>query len=359
MNRQGNREGTVQPVNGGALRSTLFMTVGQSLGGTRPDHLHILQSMRNAGLEAELVDLANLRHAEEGVWYLKGADGAERLWTPPHSALMYHGAIAPPGSTAKLTALQQEGTSVVTSAPGWNLLTDKLMFADDMGARGVRVIPTERVADEAAMAALKERNGGSAVFKPAVSTEGDGVFVLGPDEGIDEAVRELRPTERTIIGQPVIASKVADGLEAGIMSRLHERLDLPAAELDRRGIEFRVHTIRHADGSIELPATYARVGGSAEQRIGNVAQGATAHAIDFGDLHPIDQETILHAARSLPKDADIAGWDLIGRPMMRRIIEGNSGPGLPNGSEGFAIPDVVRGYGQLLRDRAEQVAARG
>lgn len=358
--------GSSQP---GRLRAALFMTKGQSLGGRNNDHDYILDALRTAGLDAELIDLKDLRQASEGVWYLRTETG-EVAWTPPHSALMYHGAIAPPDAAKLLTAMQREGTSVVTSPNSWGLLTDKLRFADEMGARGVRVIPTERVADEGAMHAARERFGGSAVFKPAVSTEGDGVFVAGPADDLAPIATELAPGSRAIIAQPVIESRIRSGLEDGIFERIVQRtqasalargatseeLDaIPRVLLDRR-IEFRVHTIRHVDGTIEVPAIYARVGGDPDQFVNNVAQGASAHRIEFGDLDPADQRTILDAARRMPVDGDVAGWDLIGTPGQRRIIEGNSGPGLPDGSEGIHVPDVVRGYGILLRDRARQVA---
>lgn len=358
--------GSSQP---GRLRAALFMTKGQSLGGRNGDHDHILGAMRAAGLDAELIDLADLRQASEGVWYLRTAAG-ETAWTPPHSALMYHGAIAPPNAPAVLTALQREGTSVVTSPNSWDLLTDKLRFAEEMGAAGVRVIPTEHVGDEAAMFAARDRFGGSAVFKPAVSTEGDGVFVAGPGDDLAPIVEELAPQARTIIAQPVIESRIRSGLETRIMDSIVARaranaaargatqaeLDaIPTTLLDRR-IEFRVHTIRHVDGSIEVPTIYARVGGDPDQFVNNVAQGASAYKVEFADLDAADRETILEAARRMPVDGDVAGWDLIGTPGQRRIIEGNSGPGLPDGSEGIHVPDVTRGYGILLRDRAQLVA---
>ena len=360
--------GSSQP---GRLRAALFMTKGQSLGGRNNDHDFILDSLRAAGLDAELVDLADLRQASEGVWYLRTASG-ETAWTPPHAALMYHGAIAPPNAASVLTALQREGTSVVTSPNSWDLLTDKLRFAEEMGAAGVRVIPTEPVADEAAMHAARARFGGSAVFKPAVSTEGDGVFVAGPADDLAPIVDELMPRSRAIIAQPVIESRIRSGLEDRVFTSIVERatqnaaargatraeLDaIPDLLLDRR-IEFRVHTIRHMDGSIEVPAIYARVGGDPDQFVNNVAQGASAYRVDFADLHAADQQAILDAARRMPVDGDVAGWDLIGTPGQRRIIEGNSGPGLPDGSEGIHVPDVVRGYGRLLRDRAQLVADR-
>jgi glutathione synthase/RimK-type ligase-like ATP-grasp enzyme len=98
------------------------------------------------------------------------------------------------------------------------------------------------------------------------------------------------------------------------------------------------------------------VGGDPDQVVNNVAQGASAHRVEFDQLDPADQRTILEAARRMPDGGDVAGWDLIGVPGERRIIEGNSGPGLPDGSEGIHVPDVVRGYGVLLRDRALQAA---
>ncbi len=353
----------------GRLRAALFMTKTQSLGGRHGDHDFILGAMRAAGLDSELVDLADLRQASEGVWLLKTAAG-EVPWKPPHAALMYHGAIAPPNAPELLHALQREGTSVVTGPNSWGLLTDKLRFADEMGAVGVRVIPTEQVADEAAMHAARERFGGAAVFKPAVSTEGDGVFVVGRSDDLGNVASELTPGARSIIAQPVIESRISTGLEDGIFESIVTRAradaaargatqaeldDIPRALHDRR-IEFRVHTIRHLDGSIEIPAVYARVGGDPDQVVNNVAQGATAYRLTFDQLDAVDRETILDAARRLRKDGDVAGWDLIGTPGQRRIIEGNSGPGLPEASEGFHVPDVVRGYGILLRDRARLVA---
>lgn len=361
----------VGPGQPGRLRAAVFMTKTQSMGGGNGDHDFILGAMRAADLDTELIDLADLRQASEGVWYLRTAAG-ETAWTPPHSALMYHGAIAPPDAANLLTAMQREGTSVVTSPNSWGVLTDKLRFADEMGAAGVKVIPTVQVTDEAAMVAARERFGGSAVFKPAVSTEGDGVFVTGRSDDLGAIASELTPGSRAIIAQPVIESRIRSGLEDGIFAKIVERARAQAAAkgatqaeldgladtlLDRR-IEFRVHTIRHVDGSIEVPAIYARVGGDPDQAVNNIAQGSTAYKLEFDDLDAIDRETILDAARRLPTDGDISGWDLIGTPGQRRIIEGNSGPGLPSYEEGFNVPDVVRGYGILLRDRAQLVANR-
>lgn len=336
------------------LRAAVFMSPGQALGGVRQDHTYILGSLAEAGLQPQLIDLADLQQAGEGAWLLRNAaTGVVEPWTPPHAALMYHGAIAPAGANPLLAALEAQGTALVTGPNAWNVLTDKLRFATEMGAKGVRVIPTERVADEAAMRAAMHRFGGAAVFKPAVSTEGDGVFVVTRPDQLAEAIAELQPGTRAIIAQPVIDSRISLGLESEILETVLSRSGLSMDELLQRRIEFRIHTVRHADARVETPAVYARVGGSPEQVVNNVAQGATAYRIEFSQLDPADQEAILHAARSLPRTGDVAGWDLIGTPGARHIIEGNSGPGLPNAAEGFSVPDVVRPYGVILREQAE------
>ena len=56
----------------------------------------------------------------------------------------------------------------------------------------------------------------------------------------------------------------------------------------------------------------------------------------------------------MPPGGDINGQDLMGQAGRRSLIESNSGPGLPNESEGFVVPDVVRPYGVIAREAAER-----
>lgn len=352
----------------GQLRAAVFYAQGQALGGVRKDPDVILGSLRAAGLESELVNLVDLQDAGAGAWLLRNPDsGLFQPWARPDVALMYHGAIAPEGSATLLTSLERQGTPVINGAESWQLLTDKHAFAEEMGARGVRVIDTVRVHDLPDMQRRLTELGGEAVFKPAVSTEGEGVYVVRSADELREVARELQPASRSIIAQPLIDSRIGSSLEPAIFdkvaARVHARtpdvsIDTLAESLRGRRIEFRVHTTRHADGSVEVPATYARAGGDEHQVVNNVAQGAIGAKIDFTDLDPRDQQAILDAARAMPKSGDIAGWDLIGQPGSRRIIEGNSGPGLPDPTEGFIPDDVVRGYGTLLSARARETLGR-
>ncbi|MCW2926576.1 MAG: hypothetical protein JWM86_544 [Thermoleophilia bacterium] len=331
----------------GRLRSVLFYTEGQSLGGKSGDQHVILDGLRRAGLDAEMVDLGDVSQAADGSLLLRNrATGELAPWQDPHSALMYHGAIAPPRSMELLGAMQERGTVVVNGPDAWPILTDKLRFADYMTERGVRVIPTHEATSRAELHAALEANGGEAIFKKAISTEGDDIFVARSAADADHVADRLDELGGAVIAQPLVDSRIAT-VEPGIAARLRPE------EYGRRH-EFRINTARMPDGQIRVDAAYMRVSPDAEQVVNNVAQGARAIGIDFADLHPADQRTMLDAARALPPSGKLVGWDLIGQPGKRMVIEGNSGSGLPNGSEGIDPREVVKAYGVIMRDAAEQ-----
>ncbi|MCW2922715.1 MAG: N5-carboxyaminoimidazole ribonucleotide synthase [Thermoleophilia bacterium] len=329
-----------------SLRTVLFYTKGQSLGGASGDDAKILTALREAGLDARMVDLSDVQQAANGSLLLRDpASGVLAPWRDPHSALMYHGAIAPPRSMELLRAMEARGTVVVNGPDAWPIFTDKALFADYMGTRGVRVIPTTEVTSREAMHAALDANGGEAILKKPVSTEGDDIFVVRSHADVDEVADQLDELGGRLIAQPLVDSRIDASLEPGIAARVHPE------ELGRRH-EFRINSALMPSGAVQFDAAYMRIAPDAEQVVNNVAQGARAIGIDFADLHPADQQTMLHAVRSAPPGGRLLGWDLIGRPGHRMVIEANSGSGLPNGSEGIDPRQVVKAYGTIMRDAA-------
>jgi glutathione synthase/RimK-type ligase-like ATP-grasp enzyme len=334
------------------LRSVLFYTKGQSLGGKNCDEQIILKALREGGLDAKLVDLADVSQAADGALLLRDpATGIVAPWQDPHSALMYHGAIAPPRSMELLRAMEQRGTVVVNGPDSWPVFTDKDLFATHMGERGVNVIPTTLTEDRDAMHAALAANGGEAIFKKPISTEGDDIFVVRDAAHLDRIADELPELGGRLIAQPLVDSRIGSDMEPGIMRVIRPE------EIGRRH-EFRINTARMPDGSIDVSASYIRISPDAEQVVNNVAQGARPMRIDFADLHPDDQRTVLDAARQSPPGGDIVGWDLIGMPGRRQVIEGNSGSGLPTGGEGIDPHEVVKPYATILRDAAQRSSVR-
>jgi glutathione synthase/RimK-type ligase-like ATP-grasp enzyme len=353
------------------VRAALFYSKGQALGGVRGDDQVILGAMRAAGLESEIVDLGHLSQAADGAFLLTDpATGIARAWEPPHAALMYHGAIAPDNAMPMLAAIEESGTTVVNGSRSWPLFTDKLAYAQYMEPRGVRVIPSTTVSSADEMRATFARHDGAAVFKAQVGTEGEDIFVVRSAAELDEAIEALPRNGGRFLAQPMVDARIGNSLEPAIFDTIAPRMAsqineqraaaglprLAGEELEQairnRRIEFRIHHVRHADGSVEIPGVYARVTGTDDQVIGNVAQGAVATRIDFADLDPADQAQVLRAATAMPEGGDVGGFDLIGTPGKRYIIEDNSGPGLPNAAEGFDPAKLVSGYGVRLRDAA-------
>lgn len=328
-----------------ALRVALFYTEGQSLGGAHGDHEIIVTALRGAGLQVEMLDLADISRAGDGsfLWH-DVHTGIVSPWPVPHAALMYHGAIGPPDTVELLAALEDVGCVVINGSVAWPVFTDKHAFAQYMAERGVRIIPTTLATsvDE-----LREAYGsidGSAIVKKAVSTEGDDIFVVRDEQDLDRVAAWMPRLGGEMIVQPIVDGRVSADLEPGV------RVLLRPNELDRRH-EFRIHTSRYAGGRVDVDATYMRIAPDATQVVNNVAQGARAIAIEFDDLHPTDRETVLDAARNAPEHGDLVGWDLIGQPGERCIIEGNSGSGLTADEEGDPL-DLVRSYAEVMHAAA-------
>ncbi len=299
-----------------------------------------------------MVDLGDVHLADDGALFLRDrATGALAPWEDPRSALMYHGAIAPPQSMEKLRAMQARGTVVVNGPEAWPVFTDKLRFAEYMEPRGVRVIPTTLASSREELHAALQANGGEAIVKKAVSTEGDDIFVVRSAADADAVADRLDELGGAVIAQPLVDSRIGT-LEPGIAKQLQP------GEVGRRH-EFRINTARMPGGAIQVDAAYMRIAPDADQVVNNVAQGARAIKVDFADLHPADQKTMLDVARQSPPGGDLVGWDLIGQPGRRMVIEGNSGSGLSNGSEGIDPYEMVKAYGTIMRDAAERSTLRG
>ena len=245
--------------------------------------------------------------------------------------------------------MQERGTSVVNGPDAWPIFTDKHLFAQHMQARGVGIIPTNLVETPEAMGAQLAAHGGSAVFKKPVGTEGDDIFVVRDPQELERVADRLPELGGRLIAQPLVDSRIGDDIEPGVAEQLR------SDEFGRRH-EFRINTARLANGEIAVDASYMRVAPDAHQVVNNVAQGARAIAVDFDKLHAADQHTMLEAARNAPASGDLIGWDLIGQPGRRMVIEGNTGSGLPNGSEGVDPRGIVATYAQVLRDAGEASA---
>jgi glutathione synthase/RimK-type ligase-like ATP-grasp enzyme len=328
------------------LRTALFYTHGQSLCGASRDDETILRALEEAGLDACTVDLGDLQHAGGGSFLLRDrATGRLAPWEAPHAALMYHGAIAPPGAMHLLRTMQDRGTVVVNGPDAWPVFADKHLFAQYMSQRGVAVIPTRLTTTRDEMRAALDATGGEAVFKKPVSTEGDDIFVVRGHEQLELVAERLDELDGRLIAQPLVDSRIGDDIEPGV------RAQLLRDELGRRH-EFRINSTRMPDGSVRVDGVYARIAPDETQVVNNVAQGARPIGVRFEDLHPADQQTVLDAARHAPPTGDIVGWDLIGQPGRRMVIEGNSGSGLPTGEEGVSPWPIVRTYAELLRHAA-------
>lgn len=334
-------------------RTALFYTVGQSLGGRNSDEQIIARAIRDHGMQARIVDLADVQQAADGQLLLRDrATGELAAWEDPHSALMYHGAIAPPRSMELLRAMQSRGTQIVNGPESWPVFTDKELFASYMGARGGRVIPTTPATDRDELRAAVRAYGGEAVIKKPISTEGDDIFVVRDRAATDAVAARLDELGGRVIVQPIVDSRIGSDLEPAIAAKVRPE------EVGRRH-EFRINSARLPDDSVSIDAMYMRIAPDADQVVNNVAQGARAIAVDFADLHPADREAVLHVARSTPPGGDLVGWDLIGQPGRRMVIEGNSGSGLPDGSEGLDARDVVRNYATILHAAAQRSGVRG
>lgn len=350
------------------LRAALFYTKGQSLGGARADEQIILTSLRNAGLDAELVDLSHVSQALDGTFLLRDpASGLMQPWKNPQAALMYHGAIAPANAVSMLGALDHSGTRVVNGLEPWGLLTDKFRFAQWGEQNGIRVIPTKLAeTPEQLRAALAELPDGAIVKKP-ISTEGDEINVVRSLADQERIASRLDELGGRVIVQPMVDSRIGSDLESPIMSKVIESMrqqhtgpetgsELTSKlmnDLMGRRHEFRINSSRLPDGSVNIDAIYARVAPNEHQVVNNIAQGANGVKVNFGDLDPRDQAAVMRAIEKMPKDGDIVGWDLIGQPGQRYIIEGNSGSGIANTNEGYNPHDAVRSYGTIVRAAAE------
>lgn len=329
------------------LRVAFFYTEGQSLGGVDNDHEIILEALRGAGLIVEMLDLLHVSRAADGTFLLHDVrTGIVSPWEVPHAALMYHGAISQVDTVELLAALEAAGCVVVNGSEAWPVFTDKHLFAEYMASRDVRVIPTDLVSSVDELRFAFDAIDGPAIVKKAVSTEGDDIFVVRTEEDLERIASWMPRLGGELIVQPIVDGRIQADIEPSVRAQLNDD------EFDRRH-EFRVHTARFADGSVAVDATYLRISPDATQIVNNVAQGARPIVIEFGELHPTDQRTVLDAAESAPVGGDLIGWDLIGQPGSRRIIEGNSGSGLTTDVEGLDARDLVRSYAVIVHAAAE------
>jgi glutathione synthase/RimK-type ligase-like ATP-grasp enzyme len=333
------------------IRTVVCYTKNQSLGGKSGDDRVIARVLKESGLNVRMVDLANVHQAQDGSLLLRNEHtGKLEAWRDPHSVLMYHGAIAPEGAMEKLRAMQARGTTVINGPEAWPIYTDKFKFAQHMDAAGVNIIPTRLARSAEQLQQEVAKLGGEAIIKKPVSTEGDDIFLVRTPEDLANVTKQL-PHLGDVIVQPLVDSRIGADIEPGIAKALRPE------EMGRRH-EFRVNSARFADGSVRVDAIYMRVAPDANQVVNNVAQGARPIKVDFQDLHPRDQKTVLDAVRASPPNGEVIGWDLIGQPGKRQIIEGNTGSGLPNGDEGIHPEKIVGSYARILREAGEASGVR-
>lgn len=359
------------------LRAAVLYTPDKALGGSAKDDQLIVRAFEQRG-QAESVNLANLRRSEDGRFWLSDPEtGIARQWQAPDVVLMYHGAISPPNTAPMLDALQGAGSFVINDRSAWTTMTDKAIFAKVMKAARVPTIPTVEVRTEAqaikAFRSLKAKTGGPVVFKKPISTEGDDVYIVRSERQLRrEVTQRLDTLGGRMIAQPFVKSAIGRGeLEPAIVRKIEQAVaNMPAKERRKlppnfpRGMnnDFRVMTVRDPNGTVSVIGVFHRIATSADQPVNNVAKGSIAVRMEFDDLHPADRATLLEAVEALPS-GQIVGWDLIGNPGKRVIMEANSGPGLPTMSDGFdpdalLVPYADLAFGAAMRARAARDQAR-
>ena len=333
------------------LSAAVLYTKGQGLDGAACDDLLIIDALRLAGLAAQSVDLAHLTVSKSGVFeYTDPATGERSEWPVPDAVLMYHGALAPGNTGHLLDQMAAAGAVIVNGHRAWQTMTDKWQFFELMEAAGVPTIPTRLVLNHNdAMAAIKDF-GWPAVFKKPVGTEGDDVYVVANERELREQVTtRMDELGGRVIAQPFIESRLDGDIEPAILDRI-------GREAIGMRNDFRIMTIVMPRSAPQIIAAFHRVAQHADQAINNVAKGSREVMIEFTDLHPEDQRTVWSALNAMP-DAQIVGWDLIGAPGERVIMEANSGPGLPLMPDKAAADLVLGPCVELVRVSAERARA--
>lgn len=304
-------------------RAAVFYSKGEALGGAARDDLMLVGALQRVGLAAESVNLAHLSiTADNKLELADPTTGVAREWDPPHAALMYHGALAPQNTSTILHHLERSGCIVLNGHGAWRTMTDKWRFFELMTAAGIATIPTVRVDSPADAQDAAEQFGYPLVCKTRIGTEGGDVFVFESAEQLASHVAG-RPASAFggMIAQPFVESRITEDLEPALLNRV-------GADAVGMRTDIRIMSVKMPDASPRVVSAFQRVASHSDHVVNNVALGAREVNITFADLHPADQELIWRAIAAMP-DADIVGWDLIGEPGSRVIMEANSGPGLP------------------------------
>lgn len=337
---------TVKTLVEAPIHAVVLYTKGQALGGAAKDDEVIVDVLLRDGMRAESIDLADIKCGPDGSLMRRDRiSEASIAWDAPDVILMYHGALAPNNTAQILDALEAAGVVIVNGRSAWQMMTDKWSFYQLMMERGVPTIPTMLIEDhEQGMAALNEF-GSPCVMKNPIGTEGDEVFIVSCEAELHAMVTSQLPSlGGRVIAQPFVESRIDDRIEARVLECIG------AESLGMRS-DIRVMTVAQPGLPVAVVACFMRVAANPEQRVNNVAKGAREVEIAFSDLHPDDQETLYRAAHAMP-EAHVVGWDLIGQPGERVVMEANSGPGLPVMHDQAAIDRVLGPCARLMRELA-------
>jgi glutathione synthase/RimK-type ligase-like ATP-grasp enzyme len=229
-------------------------------------------------------------------------------------------------------------------------MTDKWLFHELMIEKGIPTIPTRLVETRTQGVAALGGFGTPCVFKNPIGTEGDEVFVVSSVGQFDDQVMtRLGELGGRVIAQPFVESRIDHRIEPAILKCIG------AQSIGMRS-DIRVMTVVTPDAAPAVVACFMRVAASPQQHVNNVAKGAREVQISFTDLHPVDQETLHRAVYAMP-DAHIVGWDLIGHPGERVVMEANSGPGLPDMITDAAIDRVLGPCARLMHSLCSTTSA--
>lgn len=334
------------------LSVAVMYTQGQALDGEAHDDVLLVTALQDAGMDATSVDLTHLAVSPSGSFTFKDpTNGISDIWHLPDAVLMYHGALAPDNTGELLDAMAAAGCEVVNGHSAWQIMTDKWRFFELMDAAGVPTIPTRLVLNHNDAMSAVSQFGWPVVFKTPVGTEGDDVYVVTNESQLRTNVTSrIDELGGRVIAQPFVESRMGEDLEPAILERIGRE------SIGMRN-DFRVMTVHMHNSPPQIIAAFHRISRDAKHVINNVAKGAREVNIEFTDLHPQDQETIWRALNAMP-DAQIVGWDLIGRPGERVIMEANSGPALPLMPDDHAAELVLGPCVELVRSSAERARAR-
>jgi len=246
-----------------------------------------------------------------------------------------------------LDQMEKSGSVIVNGRLAWQTMTDKWRFYQLMDDAGVPTIPTRLVKNHNdAMAAISQF-GWPAVFKTPVGTEGNDVYVVRNEKALRaEVTSRMAELGGRVIAQPFIESRIEEDLEPAILDRV-------GREAIGMRNDFRIMTLLMPRSAPKIIAAFHRIAQDAEQVVNNVAKGSREVMIEFTDLHANDQRTVWCALNAMP-DAQIVGWDLIGPPGERVIMEANSGPGLPLMPDAAAVELVLGPCAELVKVSAER-----